>query len=319
MTDAVNRDDVSRPGDPGHHRINAALFGLLTVPEFASWFKARLGFAEEAVFYPPHAGTDEAGARRPDFEVVDPSSWNTIGHVDVRSEADEEQVARFRSIFRDEQVVAVWGQSGSGCDLSLERIADALASGVIDWPSEQARMNARHLEYLIKDALDGGSGGKADETAAVSTDPWDSPLILALRDALGDRVSRGSAGQPMGPGDIGVDITDSKQNPGFSVHVYTPFTAGKRVSIMNRRGGRTDLHFSCAAHLAYYLKRHMDTINDLCFLVNELGADMRAGWDGTVPTAKPEHTVAVVPLALAEEHAHSLAMMVGQLAGRPGA
>lgn len=314
--DIFIREDLSKP----ENRINVAIFGMMNVAPFASWLRDRLRLPAGAVLYPPLNTANEAGAGRPDFAVRDAGTDELIAHIEVECHRDEQQIARFRAMFPATPVYAIWGRPGPGCDLSLEEIASFLA-GANTWEPAQARIGASHLRALIHDALAGASS--SSKKATVGDEMWESAFVAGLRRALGHRIEKELPGMSkQRPGEIRINTTDTADNRGFSLRVFTPKANGRSVSILNRTAGRAEINFSSRAWLAWYLPNasHTVAIGELVALLHELGGDMEQAWRPrvTMPDGRPRanHTTPV-PLSVAEGAVDRIAEIVAKLGAIP--
>lgn len=316
MKDLFIREDLSKP----ENRINVAIFGMMTVPMFSNWLLNKLALPADAVLYPPTNTANDSGAGRPDFVVRNGATHDVLAYVEVECWRDEEQIARFRRMFPNIRVMAVWGKPGPGCDLSLEEMSSFLGSASQKWAPPQVEINAVHLKRLIDEALSGGYA--STKKAAVGDEMWDSAFVAGLRTALGARISRFAPGEgDVRPNDIRIDTTDTKENKGFSVRVHSPWSShSKSVSILNRSGGRPEIRFSSKVWLDYYLRSHNEAVEELVELVRDLGGDMRQDWRGErgkVGLRPRGNNITGVPLADAEANVERIARTIAKLADRP--
>src|SRR5438270_10777570 len=131
-------EDLSKP----ENRINIAIFGLMADPTFRRWFQSKLGLSEKSVLYPPKNATSEEGTGRPDFKVsVDDE---IVAWIEVECFKDEDQLGRFRRIYRPAPVLAIWGSNCYGGDLSLDELSGFLAQPHPNW-SRQVAFNVHYL------------------------------------------------------------------------------------------------------------------------------------------------------------------------------
>jgi hypothetical protein len=309
MTDIFIREDLSRP----ENRINVALFGLLTVPEFAGWFRDKLQLPTDTVIYPPRNTANDAGAGRPDFEAKLADTSKVIAQIEVEITRNIEQLQRFRRMFPTQRVLAIWGRPSSECDLSLEEI-EAFLRTAAQWKSPQARVNAEHLRLLIHDALEGARASPG--RAAVGDEMWESPLMVGLRTAIGSRLVRLGGGKArLGLGEVGVNTTDTTDNKGFSVRVASRVANDGSVSVLNRKAGAPAIGFSTKAWLRHYLPERHGAIDQLVHLVASLGGDLVQDWTPALDGNKPRAGTVTVPLGKVEPEVATLAKVLVQLAG----
>jgi hypothetical protein len=220
--------------------------------------------------YPPKNLSTEAGSGRPDFVVRDAVTQEVLAWIESECWSNQEQLDRYRRIYR-ERIVALWGKPGPECDLSLQEVSAFLGREANDF-DQQTRVNAEHLRGLIGEISEYGSRGS--KTAAVGDEMRNSTFLVALASKLGSRLYYYQDGDRMTPGRVRVDTTDSENNRGFSIGVYSPNTPKRRVSIMNRSAGRPFLSFSSKAWLYHYLPGHRAVVDEWCKFAWTLGADL---------------------------------------------
>ena len=309
--DIFIREDLTKL----ENRINVSLFGLMAVDSVREWLLGKLELPTAAVVYPPMNLATETGSGRPDFVVRDPETNAVLAWIEVECWSNREQLAAYRRTY-SERVIALWGKPGPECELSLQEVG-AFLDAKLSAQSPQVRVSFAHLRGLIREIDDNG-GSRASRTAAVGVEMKRSRLLMDLADVLGAKLYYFMEGEgPMPAGRIRVDTTDTADNRGYSIGVYSPNTPKRRVSIMNRSGGRPAISFSSKAWLYYYLPGHRSLIDEWCDFAWKMGADLAAADPLTNLGDRPRgnRTVAV-PITIAEEAATQIAEYLGRMAER---
>lgn len=310
------REDLSRL----ENRINVALFGCLAVSPLDAWLKTALRLPPNSLIYPGrNFGTDE-GVARPDYVVSDLDE-RTIARIEVECWSNAEQLERYRRIY-SERIIAIWGTPDPRADLSLKEIATFVRS-ILPATHGQQRATLRYFLGLVDEIASAGAS-RGSLPAAIGDEMWDSTLVAGLRDRLGGRLTRFSVGQgDMRPGDIQVGTTETRDNRGYWVRVYSPWsTTRKSVSILNRTAGRPEVRISSSAWLNHYLRSHGDVVSDLGRLVEVMGGDIEM-WKAE-PTRdqsgrpKTWHGVPL-PLTVVEDRIDEVAELILRFANRPRA
>jgi hypothetical protein len=303
------REDFSKL----ENRINVAMFGVMAIDEFREWFLDRLALPRDSVVYPPRNLIGEVGSGRPDFVVRTPDE-EVLAWIEVECWSNAQQLAAYRLACR-ERVIAIWGKPGPSCDLSLQEIAEYIDS-LLPARVGQARFNFQHLRGLIHD-IDAG-GRSSTSRAEVSEAIWESSLVVGLRNALGPKLRPFTLGQGSTlPGSIEIASTDSKDNRGFGIRVYSRHSLqGNSVGIFNRKAGGPTISFNSKAWLEWYLRRHAEAIAALGRLIATMGGDVDK-WKRQPERhadGRPKAHYTQVGLAGAEEHVVDLARVIDMLA-----
>ena len=243
------------------NRINVALFGLMTQDWLRTWFLEQLAFPTDAVIYPP---VNEQG-KRPDF-TVDGVDGLKLAWIEVELDYDAAQLEEYRSRF-EEPVKAVWGRRAHGGDLSLEEVAERLRSELPNL-TPQTRVNVEHLLKQFDQHLYGRS--PSSSRAEVSDEMLDHPLVVGLRERLGDKLKfTAGRGQP------GILTADTNSDKGFSLRAYSRVSRSRKsVSLLNISNGRPEVRFQPLDHLEKYLPDHPSEVADYAQLLFELGTDI---------------------------------------------
>ncbi|MHB1345265.1 MAG: hypothetical protein ACYCX3_13050 [Thermoleophilia bacterium] len=287
--------------DKAENRINWSLFGLLPSAAFREWFLSRLQLPPDAVLYPAKNVIGDGGSIRPDFVIKHGNTEETLGWVEVECGRDPVQLARFRRELA-QRVIAIWGRPDPLAELSLEEIADQIEELEAAHEHPQIRYNARHLQQLIREALD-GSASRSSKPAAVSAYMLETSFVRGLRQGLGDRLSLELSG-PMHPGEIRAQTVGAH---GFSLRVYSRVsTTNKSLSVLNQSGGRPEIRFPSREKMLHYLPDRAEAVKDLEALVREMGGDM-AG----IAMAR----LTTVPIQSVEKNLPRLVDVVLRLAG----
>lgn len=257
--DLFLNEDLSRP----ENRINIAMFGLMTLDWFRTWFLQRLGLSADAVIYPP---TNENGVR-PDFKV-DAFDGSTIARIEVELGTNPAQVANYRERFA-EPIRTVFGRRRHKGDLSLEEIAERLEEemGRLE---PQALVNVRHLHNQIIQELRGFSSSSSVR-AEVSDEMQENPLVAGLRERLGNKLQFTTGSVP-----IGYLKADTNSNQGFSLRVNSRQSSSGTLSLLNITGGRPTVFFPARTKLDHYLPNHAKEVTAYADVLSELGLDIGA-------------------------------------------
>ena len=233
------------PGRP-ENRVNAALFSLMQQHWFRKWFLEKLALPSDAIVYPP---TNRCGLR-PDLVVIDPDG-RTLAWIEVELGRDDRQLKEYRNTY-PEEVKALWGKQSHRGDLSLEEIVERLERESNLDP--QIAVNAQQLTDLIREALEDHSPSLG--RSALSPEMRDHPLVAGLADLLGSRILYHLDGNERPPpGYLKANTTDTPNNRGFSLRVYSPKSksSDQTLSIMSISGGRPRVYFPSLLKLQSYL------------------------------------------------------------------
>lgn len=228
------------------NRVNVALFSLMQQHWFREWFLEKLALPNDAIVYPP---TNRSGLR-PDLKVID-SDGRTLAWIEVELDSNTRQLEEYRNTY-PEEVKALWGRRSHCGDLSLEELVERIErESKLD---PQIAVNAQQLADLIREALEchRSSPGRS----ALSPEMRDHPLVAGLADLLGPRILYDLGGNERPPpGYLKANTTDTSNNRGFSLRVYSPKSKSpdKTLSIMSISGGRPRVYFPSLRKLQSYL------------------------------------------------------------------
>ena len=258
--DVFVNEDLSKP----ENRVNLALFSLMQQDWFREWVLKRLCLPADAVVYPP----TNVHRRRPDLKVVRDGS--ELAMIEVELGTDRGQAEDYREKFG--AVKTIWGRRESQSDLSLEEIAEFLEEPRCLSP--QARLNVEHLGKLIQGGLSGHSSSV--ERDNVSKEMWRHPLVVALRDRLGDRLVAST--DRVGTSRLKADTVGPE---GFSLKVNRRDRSGE-VALLSIRGG-AHLYFPSQQKLSRCLPGRGAEVEAYMKLVTEMGCDVDVGGENARP------------------------------------
>ena len=255
--------------DKRENRVNVALFSLMQQHWFREWILTSLDLPADAIVYPP--ATEQS--LRPDLKVVN-IEGQELAWIEVELGKNEEQYECYVKAYHRERVKRLWGKRSHQGDLSLEEVAERV--GAERGLHPQVAKNAEQLVGLIRDGL--AAHTQALGRSRLSPEMRGHPLVDELGKWLGDRLQfdLGNAAPP-DPGELKVDTTDTANNRGFSLRVYTPESKlpDKTVSLMSISGGRDRVHFPSFLKLKQYLPGCRDAVGDfrsaLCGLNLDIG------------------------------------------------
>lgn len=285
--DLFVKEDISKP----ENRVNLALFSLMQQDWFREWFLKRLCLPIDAVVYPPK----NVHHRRPDLKVMQDGS--DVAMIEVELGANRSQAEDYREQF--DVVKTIWGKKKNRGNLSLEDIAE-----FIDEPrclSPQVKINVQHLRKLIKEGLREHSA--SGQRGKVSEKMWKHPLVVALRDRLGDRLE--ATTKRVGVGHLKADAV---ANEGFSLKVNRRDTNGE-VALFSIRGG-AQLIFPSRRKLYCCLPNHQDEVDVYMSLIATLGCDVEVGGKNASPRLSLERHLDTV-LDEADELARCFKALAG--------
>ena len=259
------REDLDKP----ENRVNVALFSLMQQHWFREWILNKLGLPADAIVYPP---TNQHG-RRPDLKVVN-IDGEELAWIEVELGKNDGQYEDYAKKFGRERVKRLWGKRSHQGDLSLEEIDERVVSEKGLHP--QVAKNAKQLILLIRDGL--AAHSQPLGRSRLSPEMRNHPLVGELCTLLGDRLQfeLGDT-EPPDPGQLKVNTTDTANNRGFSLRVYSPESKlpEKTVSVMNIAGGRDRVQFPSLQKLQKYLPRCRDAVGEyrsaLCGLNLDIG------------------------------------------------
>lgn len=159
------------------NRLNLALFGLLNVSEFRSWFLERLGLPSDSIVYPP----EDVSGIRPDFVAVQPDGGVRCWIEVELGGPDQPQLADYRTKLGG-TVICIAGTGD--CDLSLDEIREEVRR-LQPAMDEQQRTSSQVLLGLIEQGA-----GKTGNWSYVKPDEGlrREPLIVALAARLPNRL-----------------------------------------------------------------------------------------------------------------------------------
>ena len=237
------------------NRVNVALFSLMQQRWFREWFLEKLSLQSDAIVYPP---TDKNGLR-PDLKVIDPDG-RTLAWIEVELGSNARQLEDYRNTY-PEEVKALWGKRSHRGDLSLEELVERIERESNLDP--QIAVNSQQLADLIREALTGHTSSPG--RSALSPEMRDHPLVAGLADLLGSRILYDLGGNKRPPpGYLKANTTDTPNNRGFSLRVYSPKSKSpdKTLSIMSISGGRPRVYFPSLQKLQSYLPGCLREIED---------------------------------------------------------
>ncbi|MDE0373641.1 MAG: hypothetical protein OXI73_14010 [Rhodospirillales bacterium] len=258
------REDLSKQ----ENRVNVALFALMQQRWFREWILSKLGLPTDAIVYPP---TDQYGLR-PDLKV-DSVDGKGLAWIEVELGKNPGQYKRYQSKFGPDQVKRLWGKRRHRGDLSLEEVAERVAAEEGLHP--QVEKSARLLVRLIADGIAEHSHSLGRST--LSQEMRDHRLIRKLRNMLGNRL-RFELGEsePPDPGQLKVNTTDTDNNRGFSLRVYSHVSKlpDSTVSVMSISGGRDRVNFPSLSMLQQYLPRCPEAVRDYRSALCDMNLDI---------------------------------------------
>ena len=251
VEDLFLHEDLSR----SENRVNVALFSVLQQPWFREWLLQKLGLPLDGIAYPPrnHKGC------RPDLKVVHPTrlDGDAVAWIEVELGTNTSQIKDYRERLHPDSVKSLWGKRSHGGDLSLEEVAEFLKNRTgLD---AQTAVNVQQLVDLIEEGLEGHSSSPG--RSALTEKMRSHPLVDALEISLGGRI-RFDLGksEPPNPGSLKMDTTDTANNEGFSLRVYSPKSSSQTLSVMSISGGRDRVYFPSLLRLEKYLPNCPDQI-----------------------------------------------------------
>lgn len=245
------------------NRVNVALFALMQQDWFREWFLGKLGLREDAIVYPP----TNRGDVRPDLKVVD-AEHNTLAWIEVELCADMGQLGCYREKLHPEPVMALWGTPGDGGDLSLKEIAEHLErqTGL----SPQVAVNTQQLAELIREGL--RDHVHSPGRSSLSPQMRNHRLVAGLSELLAERLRFDlGTNEPPAPGDLKVDTTDTHNNRGFSLRVYSPEAQSGTLSVMSISSGRSTIRLPSIQKLNEYLPVCPDQVENYRLAVRRIG------------------------------------------------
>ena len=261
--DLYLREDLAKR----ENRVNVALFSLMQQHWFREWILDRLDLPSDAIVYPP---TTQRG-HRPDLKVVG-SEGEELAWIEVELGKQDAQYETYRKIFG--RVLRLWGKRSHQGDLSLEEVAERVEAESGLHP--QVAMNAGQLVELIRDGL--AVHAQSPGRSRLSPEMRNHPLIVELHKLLGDSLQfeLGDT-EPPEPGELKVNTTDTDNNRGLSLRLYSPESKlpDKTISVMNITGGRDRVHFPSLPRLQQYLPQCPQAVGEfrsaLCSLNLDIG------------------------------------------------
>ena len=249
--DLFVNEDISKP----ENRVNLALFSLMQQDWFREWILKQLCLPVDAVVYPP---TNIRG-RRPDLKVD--RGGSELAMIEVELGTNPGQAQDYQGQF--DVVKTIWGRKNSGCDLSLEEVAEFLEEPRCLSP--QTQINVQHLSKLIEEGLRGHLS--SGERGNVSEEMWNHRLVVALRDLLGGRLE--ATTNRVGIGHLKADTIGKD---GFSLKVNRRDRSGE-VALFSISGG-THLIFPSRQKLNRCLPNHQDDVDAYRSLITAIGCDV---------------------------------------------
>ena len=256
------------------NRVNVALFSLMQQRWFREWFLETLSLQSDAIVYPP---TNRNGLR-PDLKVIDPNG-RTLAWIEVELGSNARQLEDYRNTY-PEEVKALWGKRSYRGDLSLEELVERVErESKLD---PQIAVNAQQLADLIREALTDYTSSPG--RSALSPEMRDHPLVAGLDDLLGSRILYNLGGNTRPPpGYLKANTTDTPNNRGFSLRVYSPKSksSDKTLSIMSISGGRPRVYFPSLQKLQSYLPgclREVEAYNSILCSMNLNIAKFELNW-----------------------------------------
>ena len=265
VNDLFLHEYLGRP----ENRVNVALFSMLQQSWFREWFLQSLGLPLDSIAYPPSNRND----CRPDLKVVDPARLNgaAVAWIEVELSKNTGQIKDYGEKLHPDPIRRLWGKRSHGGDLSLEEVAEFLNEQTGLDP--QTAVNVQQLVELIREGLEGHSSSPG--RSALTEEMRSHPLVTALGNHLGSRI-RFDLGrsEPPNPGSFKADTTDTQNNQGFSLRVYSPKSSNRTLSVMSISGGRDRVYFPSLVKLEKYLLNCADQIGAYQAILRRMDLDI---------------------------------------------
>ena len=235
------------------NRVNVALLALMQQQWFREWFLKKLDLPIDSIVYPP----SNRNGHRPDLKVVNPARPDgTLAWIEVELGKNIRQLEDYQRSFHPDKVKAVWGKRGHDGDLSLEEVAKFLKNQTELHP--QVTLHVQQLTELICEGLAGYSSSPG--RSALSPEMKNHELVVGLCRLLEGKIrfNLDSKGPP--PCYFKMDTTDTPNNQGFSLRVYSPKSSNGTLSIMSITAGRDKVYFPSLPKLERYLPNCPDEV-----------------------------------------------------------
>lgn len=262
----LHEDFGSTENKRPENRVNISLFSILQHDWFRFWLLGKFGLPQDSIVY-PSTGQNSV---RPDLKVAHPcNSDDTRAWIEVELSRDQVQLSGYKEKLV-EPVKSLWGKRCDGGDLSLEEVAEFLATQSPSTP--QVAANVEQLIKLINSGLDGYA--KNTRRANVSDFMRDHPLVRELEGRLGDRIRFDLEGKQPRPGELKADSMDTPDNRGFSLRVFAPGTGDNTLSILSISGGRDSVNFPSLPKLERYFTKNREQIAEYGEALDQIGVDI---------------------------------------------
>lgn len=198
MDDIFVREDISKP----ENRVNLAIFHLLMIDEFKSWFCRKLNIDKSSLIYP----VMNSGGNRPDLIIKNDNK--IIGCIEVELGTENtSQIHAYSSLY--ENVFTICGLPCHNANLSLEEIKDYLKVFDTAYLNQQQKSSITYLVKLIETYIYGfESNVRTNISEKVSEHSFFKIILESLSDLISDDISK------IYPGEI---VIDTVKDEGFSL------------------------------------------------------------------------------------------------------
>jgi len=242
MDDLFVNEDISKP----ENRINLAIFHLLMINEFKSWFCKKLNIDLSSVIYP----VKNSGGSRPDLIIKNDSK--DIGCIEI--ELGSENLSQTQTYsFNYEKVYTICGLNKHNACLSLEEIKDYLRDFDIAKLNPQQSLSVKYLIKLIDTYIYGfGSNVRTQISDKVSEHPFFKKIISSLSDIVSTNISKIYLREI---------VIDTVKDEGFSLKVYSGLSTNKKLALISRSGGKDTVIFQSAQKYKKYLPNKPEPVN----------------------------------------------------------
>ena len=268
VTDLFLHEYLGRP----ENRVNVALFAMLQQHWFREWFLKKLDLESDSIVYPP----SNRNYRRPDLKVMNPTNLDAPARawIEVELSKDNSQLTDYRKKLHPDPVKSLWGKHSHHGDLSLEEVAEYLSRQQGLHP--QVAVNVQQLVELIREGLQGHSSPPGRST--LSPEMKDHPLVAGPSDILGSKMRFDlRANESPCPCYLKVDTTDTKNNRGFSLRVYSPVSRNGTLSVVSISGQSKDVRLPSLKKLKEYLPHCLHEVEAYQSVLLKLGIKPKFG------------------------------------------